>query len=180
MIIKNKVFIATSMDGFIADQNGNLDWLHDIPNPDKLDMGYNNFMESVDAIIMGRTTFETVVGFDVEWPYTKPVFVLSNTLTELPKDQSDNNIFLIKGELTSVLNTIRRKGYNQLYIDGGKTIQNFLREDLIDELIITLIPKILGGGFRLFGEVSKILNFECQKTEHFSNNIVQNTFIRFR
>lgn len=175
MEIKNKVFIATSLDGYIADKNGQIDWLHNIPNPDHLDMGNNKFMESIDAMLMGRTTFETVASFDMDWPYSKPVFVLSNTLTELPKGYRDN-IFLIKGELSSVLKKIHERGYSQLYIDGGKTIQSLLKEDLIDELIITIIPKLLGGGFSLFGQLPKTLNFECQKTERFSNNIVQNTF----
>ena len=72
----NKVFIATSLDGFIADKNGGIDWLHSIPNPDNNDMGYVEFTNGVDALLMGRTTFETVIGFDVPWPYNKPCFCI--------------------------------------------------------------------------------------------------------
>lgn len=72
---KNSVFIATSLDGFIADKNGGIDWLHSLPNPDNDDMGYGAFMTQIDALIMSRKTFETVCGFDMDWPYTKPVFV---------------------------------------------------------------------------------------------------------
>ena len=75
----NIVYIATSLDGYIADKDGGLDWLNSIPNPENVDLGFANFMERIDALVMGRATFETVCGFDVEWPYPKPVFVLSNT-----------------------------------------------------------------------------------------------------
>ena len=66
---KNSVFIATSLDGYIADKNGGIDWLHSIPNPDNIDMGYENFISKIDALVMGRVTFETVCGFDMDWPY---------------------------------------------------------------------------------------------------------------
>ncbi len=80
---KNKVFIATSIDGYIADKNDGLDWLNadwldSTSDPDDGDMGYNEFVDSIDALVMGRRTFETVRGFDVPWPYPKPVFVLSS------------------------------------------------------------------------------------------------------
>ena len=81
---KNLVFIATSLDGCIADKNGGLDWLHSIPNPENEDMGYPAFISQIDALVMGRTSFETVCGFDVDWPYSQPVFVLSNTLDTIP------------------------------------------------------------------------------------------------
>lgn len=180
MTKQNNVFIATSLDGYIADKNGGLDWLNTIPNPDNLDMGYTNFTSNIDALVMGRTTFETVCGFGIEWPYTMPVFVLSNTLTDIPKNYKNNKIYIINGPLTSVLNQIHNKGYYNLYIDGGKTIQNFLKEDLIDQLIITTIPKLLGGGVSLFSELPSELNFDCVKTELFSNHIVQNTFVRIK
>ena len=82
---KNRVFIATSLDGFIADQNGAIDWLHSIPNPEQIDMGYTDFIGGVDAIVMGRNTFEVVCGFDIDWPYEVPVFVLSRTLNTRPR-----------------------------------------------------------------------------------------------
>ena len=74
-----KVFIATSLDGFIADKNGSVDFLYKYPEPSGEDMGYYNFMSTIDALVMGRKTFETVLGFGVEWPYTKPVFVTSSS-----------------------------------------------------------------------------------------------------
>lgn len=179
MKTSNQVFIATSLDGYIADKNGGIDWLHSMPNPDNSDMGYAGFTSQIDAIVMGRTTFETVCSFDIDWPYTKPVYVLSNTLKEVPEDLKDK-VFLVKGTLTEILTQIHTNGHHNLYIDGGKTIQSFLKEDLIDSMIITTIPKLLGGGFSLFGELSKMLDFECTEAKVFSNKVLQSTFIRKR
>ena len=124
---RNSVFIATSLDGYIADKNGGIDWLHSTPNPYKIDMGYGEFTSQIDALVMGRITFETVCGFDMDWPYQKPVFVLSNTLTEIP-ERFKAKVHLVKGSLTEILEQIHQKGLYQLYIDGGATIQSFLKE----------------------------------------------------
>jgi len=156
---KNSVFIATSLDGYIADKNGGIDWLHSIPNPNNDDMGYVEFTKNIDALVMGRITFETVCGFDVDWPYNKPVFVLSTTLNEMPESYKEK-AFLLKGTLSEILDQIYEKGYQRLYIDGGTTIRNFLKADLIDEMIITTIPILLGGGSPLFSELPKEMKFE--------------------
>ena len=95
----NKVFIAKSLDGYIADKNGGIDCLHSILNPNGEDMGYDEFNNGIDALVMGRITFETVLGFDVDWPYDKPVFVLSYKLKEIPKSHK-GKAFLTKGTLT--------------------------------------------------------------------------------
>lgn len=174
---KNKVFIATSLDGYIADKNGGIDWLHTIPNPDNIDMGYAEFMYQIDALVMGRNTFETVCGFNIDWPYQKPVFVLSNSLDTIP-DKYKNKVELIKGPLKGVLNQIHEKGFYRLYIDGGKTIQSFLKEDLIDEITITVIPCLLGGGIPLFTELPKRLDFECVDSKIYLKKVVQNYFVR--
>ncbi len=179
MIIKkeNKVFIATSIDGYIADINGGIDWLHSIPNPENTDMGYNAFIENLDALVMGRTTFETVCGFDMEWPYLKPVFVLSNTLEQIPEEYL-GKAFLMNGPLNKILDQIHQRGYFKLYIDGGTTIQHFLSEDLIDEMIITIIPILLGSGTSLFGELPNRLEYKCVSSKIFLGSVVQNHFVR--
>ena len=177
--MKNSIFIGTSLDGYIADKYGGLDYLHAIPNPTNDDMGYHSFISSIDAIIMGRTTFETVCSFDGEWPYQVPVFVLSNTLTEIPAAQK-GKAYLAKGLLTEVLAEIRNQEFQNLYVDGGKTIQSFLQEDLIDEMIITSIPILLGGGFSLFGELTSPMLFKCVETKILVDAIVQSRFIRVR
>ena len=176
---KNSVFIATSLDGYIADKNGGIDWLYSIPNPENNDMGYVEFNDGIDALVMGRTTFETVLGFDVEWPYDKPVFVLSNKLNEIPKSHKDK-AFLVKGTLTEILEQIHEKGFNRLYIDGGTTIRNFLKEDLIDEIVLTTIPILLGGGSSLFSELPKEMKFELIKTKTYLNKVTQNHYKRER
>ena len=176
---KNKVFIATSLDGYIADKNGNIEWLHSTPNPDNNDMGYGDFMLTIDALVMGRTTFETVCAFDMDWPYQKPVFVLSNSLKDVHRDYI-GKAEIVKGSLKEILDKIHKKGYHSLYIDGGKTIQSFLKADLIDEMIITIIPYLLGGGVSLFGEHPDRLEFECVDTKIYLGQVVQNRFVRKR
>tara|TARA_B100000508_G_scaffold55003_3_gene42650 strand:+ start:16163 stop:16705 length:543 start_codon:yes stop_codon:yes gene_type:complete len=173
--MKNKVFVATSIDGYIADKNGDIDFLHSIPNPEGDDMGYSEFMEDVDALIMGRTTFETVCNFDVPWPYDKPVFVLSNSLEKIAPEYKEKAT-LVNGSLNSILDQIHKKGYHNLYIDGGKTIQSFLKEELIDEITITIIPVLLGGGTSLFGKLDKKQRFRCVETKRYLDQVVQNHF----
>ncbi len=174
---RNSVFIATSLDGYIADKNGGIDWLDSTPNPENSDMGYYRFMKQIDAMVMGRNTFDTVCGFDVEWPYTVPVFVLSNSLQEIPA-KYQGKAHLVKGSLSEVLSTIHKQNYHRLYIDGGITIQQFLNEDLIDEMIITTIPVLLGDGIPLFSALNEKLYFELVKSEVHLNQLVQSHFIR--
>ncbi|ARV14125.1 dihydrofolate reductase family protein [Polaribacter sp. SA4-12] len=174
---KNSVFIATSLDGYIADKNGGIDWLYSIQNPTNDDMGYVEFTNNIDALVMGRTTFETVCGFDVDWPYDKPVFVLSTTLNEIPESYK-GKAFLVNGTLTEILEQIHKKGYHRLYIDGGTMIRSFLKDDLIDEMRITTIPILLGGGSPLFSNLPKELSFELVKAKTFLNQLTQNHYKR--
>lgn len=157
----NFIYIATSLDGYIADKDGGLDWLHENPPTEGDDCGFGEFIARVDAIVMGRKTYETVLSFG-QWPYTIPVFVLSNTLKIADKAE------IISGSPSDIIKTLDNKGYKNLYIDGGKTIQSFLKEDLIDEMIITVIPKILGEGVPLFEKGLGPLNFKAYKTEMLS------------
>ena len=96
--MSNLVFIATSLDGYISDKDDGLDWLQSIPNPDNLDFGWGDLINRIDALIMGRKTFEKVCSFDCPWPYSKPVFVLSNSLSSLPEEY-DGKAELINGPL---------------------------------------------------------------------------------
>lgn len=177
MGVKNSVYIATSIDGYIADKEGKIDWLHSVPNPENSDMGFGAFTATIDALVMGRNTFETVCGFDIPWPYEKPVFVLSNRLKTIPDDLKEK-VFLVNGTLTEVLSKIHALGYKRLYIDGGTTIQSFLREDLVDELILSTIPVVLGGGVPLFGELAVAQSFELKKSDVLIGQVVQSHFVR--
>jgi dihydrofolate reductase len=176
---KNMVFIARSLDGYIADRHGGLDWLNRIPNPDHLDLGYEKFIGGVDAIVMGRATFDVVCSFDMEWPYSKPVFVLSNSLSSLP-EKYEGKAELVRGSLPGILEKIHRKGFTRLYIDGGTTITNFLKEDLIDEITITTIPILLGGGSPLFGDLPEEMELEHVKSVLHLDALVQDTYRRKR
>ncbi|MEH6578630.1 MAG: dihydrofolate reductase family protein [Amphritea sp.] len=177
--MSNIVYIATSLDGYIADKDGGLDWLHSIPNPDNLDLGWADFMGQIDALVMGRNTFETVCGFDVQWPYPKPVFVLSNSMTSIPEAYSDK-AEIVSGPLLQVVDSLNAKGFTNLYIDGGNTIQSFLQADLIDEMIITQIPILLGGGVPLFSALSKPITFEFVSTKVQLDAMVQTHYRRKR
>ncbi|MCP4611366.1 MAG: dihydrofolate reductase [Planctomycetes bacterium] len=174
----NYVYIATSLDGFIATKDGGVDWLMEVPNPEKSDYGFFEFMNSVDAIVMGRNTFEKVLSF-YEWPYNKIVFVLSNSLTDIP-EKLKGKVEIIKGELEAVINELKTRGYNNLYIDGGKVIQSFLNEDLIDDMIITRVPILLGDGIPLFDNLKQNLKFRHIKTEIFNNTLVKSCYTRAR
>ncbi len=177
--MSNIVFIATSLDGFIAGKNNEIDWLESVPNPDNLDMGYSKHMENIDALIMGRNTLELVLSMDCEWPYSKHVFLLSNTLKEVPEELK-GKVSLVAGDLAFLVQNLKNEGYSNLYIDGDLTIQSFLKQDLIDDMIITTIPILLGGGIPLFGQLDKQLEFRCTHSEVFSNGISQNHFKRFK
>lgn len=175
----NIVFIATSLDGYIADKQGKLDWLNSVPNPDNIDTGFFALMEQIDGLVMGRNTLEAVLGFDCDWPYSKPVFVLSNTMTKVPQGYEEK-VFIVKGELKDIIAELNARGFNDLYIDGGATIQSFLNEDLIDQLIITRFPLLLGGGTPLFSELKQPLNFKVTKNEVVLETLVQTTYLRTR
>jgi dihydrofolate reductase len=170
------VYIATSLDGFIATTDGDLDWLDDIPNPHQSDYGFSEFIKNIDAIVMGRITYEKVLSFS-KWPYNRPLFVLSNSLTTLP-DSLKEKVEIVKGEIKSIVDLLNKRGYHNLYVDGGKVIQSFLQEDLIDEMIVTRVPILLGDGIPLFRESQKTLKFKHVRTDIYNNNLVKSHYIR--
>jgi len=172
-----KVFIATSLDGFIADQNGSVDFLYKYPDIPNEDMGYVKFISSIDAILMGRKTFETVLGFGVEWPYKEPVYVLTSTLKTIPSDL-EGKVFYINGTPETIISTLRNDQHYNIYLDGGKTIQSFLDEGLVDEMIITTIPVLLGSGISLFGELKTWQYFECVESKNYTNCVTQSKFVK--
>lgn len=174
--MKNYIYIAESLDGFIATSDGGVDWLHDLPNPEASDYGYTDFMQNIDAVVMGRNTFQVVLGFG-KWPYDKPVFVLSRTLQKVSEDLKDK-VEIVSGDLRALIGKLHGQGYLNLYIDGGKAIQGFLAEDLIDELILTRIPILLGKGISLFGELKQSQKFTHKNTQIYNNALVKSTYVR--
>lgn len=177
MAVRCSVFIATSLDGFIAREDGRLDWL-DRANalvPPGEDCGYGAFMASVDALVMGRHTFEKVLSFP-EWPYAdKPVWVLSRTRTELPPGLPPS-VRLLNASPSEVCAQAAVEGYARLYVDGGVTLQAFLAAGCLSDLTVTVIPTLLGRGRRLFGDVGRDVGLTHVATQAFPFGFVQNTY----
>jgi dihydrofolate reductase len=171
--MKASVFIATSLDGFIARQDGALDWL---PADGGEPHGYDEFIATVDAIVIGRKTFETVLGFDT-WPYgKKQVVVLSTTLSALTAP--DGAVCeLMAGSPQEIVTRLTRRGLQHLYIDGGVTIQGFLEAGLIQRVIITRIPVLLGSGIPLFGPLSHDIRFQHVATRSYPSGMVQSEYL---
>jgi dihydrofolate reductase len=175
--MSNIVFIATSIDGYIAKKDGDINWLHELPNPEGSDFGYADFIKRVDALLMGRNTFEKILSFGIDWPYEKKVFVLSSTLKNIPAELSDK-VEIINGKLEDIIDQLNSRGFKDLYIDGGKTIQSLLSKNLIDELIISRIPTILGEGIPLFSPQALKIDLKHIETKAFDNGIVKSKYIR--
>jgi dihydrofolate reductase len=166
------VFIATSLDGFIARLDGALDWLPVDPEPH----GYDEFIATVDAIVIGRKTFETVLSFG-DWAYgKKPVVVLSSTMSEL-KVPTGAVCNLMTGPPHEIVARLTERGMKHLYIDGGITIQRFLEAGLIQRMTITRIPILLGSGIPLFGPLSHDIKFEHVATRSFPSGMVQSEYV---
>ncbi|MHA1576496.1 MAG: dihydrofolate reductase family protein [Candidatus Thorarchaeota archaeon] len=174
----NFVYIATSLDGFIATSEGDLDWLDEIPNPEGHDFGYAKFMSGIDALVMGRKTFEKVASFGV-WPYSMPVFVLSRSKISVPPGL-ENKVEIVNKTPKKLVDDLIAHGYQNLYIDGGITIQNFLADDLIDEMIITRVPVLLGSGIPLFGTLRQRQYFKHEKTDVINEILVKSHYTRIR
>jgi len=175
--MSNIVYIGTSIDGYISAPDGSLDWLSYVPIPEGNDLGFSDFMERVDVVAMGRITFETVLGFDMGWPYPVPGLVLSTTMTSVPPE-FEEHVEIVSGTPSEIVELGKERGFNHFYVDGGKTVQQFLRDDLIDEMIISEIPVLLGGGDRLFGKLDQRLDFELVDSHVLVKQIVKRHYQR--
>jgi dihydrofolate reductase len=171
--MKASIFVATSIDGFIAREEGAIDWLSSTGNAKSgEDYGYRDFLNSVDAIVMGRNTFKQVLSF-ASWPYgKKPVIVLSNRKLKIPENLS-KTVSSMNESPQEVVKQLGKLGFKHLYIDGGKTIQGFLKEGLIQQLIITMVPILIGTGIPLFGSLSHDVKLDHIETSQFDDGLVQ-------
>jgi dihydrofolate reductase len=166
------VFIGTSLDGFIARPNGEFDFLSS--GGDEAH-GYEEFMSSVDALVIGRKTFETALAFE-GWPYgAKPVFVLSsNPLAEAPAGAV---VERMAGEPAEIVTLLATRGIEHAYVDGGLTIQRFLRAGAIQRLIITRVPVLIGTGIPLFGAVPHDIQVRHVATRTYASGLVQSEYL---
>lgn len=171
------VFIATSLDGFIAREDGAIDWLISADGGDSTEpYGYREFFDSIDAVVMGRNTFELVCTFD-EWPYRdKPLIVLGSRRLKIPPPLAAT-VSQSAGSPLEIVRLLADRGFSKLYVDGGRTIQGFLREGLIDDLTITIIPVLLGKGIPLFGPLAADIHLRHVETHAFSNGFLQSKYV---
>jgi dihydrofolate reductase len=166
------VFIGTSVDGFIARPNGDLDFL---PEGGGEPHGYNEFIASVDAIVIGRKTFEAVLAFPA-WPYgDKRVVALGSRPVDL-SPVVGGVIEQMAGPPAEIVSQLAARGIHHLYVDGGITIQGFLRAGLIQRLIITRVPVLIGEGVSLFGTLPRDIRLRHIATRHYPSGLVQSEY----
>lgn len=176
------VFVGTSVDGFLARPNGDFDFLDD---GGKVEHGYEAFMASVDALVIGRGTFEVVLKFET-WPYgSKRVVVLSSRPLDLSQvrggvasqtTRSEVNVEQMSGEPREIAARLDAQGVRHAYIDGGITIQRFLRAGLIQRLIISRVPVLIGEGIPLFGVLDADVRLEHVATRSYATGLVQSEY----
>ncbi len=164
---KISIYIASSIDGYIARKDGNLDWLHYGHTGDE-DYGFKKFTSSIDAVVMGRNTYEVVAGFD-EWAYKdKRVIVLSNTLAKVRKEAE-----LFSGQLTELLAKLHAENIKHIWIDGGITISRFLEAGLVDDITVSIIAMVLGSGIPLFSTMNREHECSLISTQSYPSGLVQ-------
>lgn len=170
--MKASVFVGTSLDGFIARANGDLDFLEAGGGEPH---GYDEFIATVDALVIGRKTFETVLTFG-SWPYgNKPVVVLSTR--PLAPTPPGAMVERMSGAPADIVSQLAARGIGHIYVDGGITIQRFLEAGLIHRLIITRVPVLIGGGIPLFGAVPRDIPLKHVATRHYASGLVQSEYL---
>jgi dihydrofolate reductase len=166
------VFVGISVDGFMARPDGALDFL---PESGGEPHGYAEFYAGIDALVIGRNTFETVSGFDA-WPYDdKPVFVLSGGTVDLSA-VANFQVEHMQGAPADIVAALAARGLREIYVDGGVTIQRFLRAGLVDRLIVTRVPVLIGEGIPLFGRLERDVKLRHVATRHFDSGLVQSEY----
>jgi dihydrofolate reductase len=171
------VFVGVSLDGFIARPNGDLDWLMGEGGGDSAEYGYNEFIAGIDAIVMGRKTFEQVLRFE-KWYYgNKRVVVLSHHTLDLSVAQARGGVVeQLAGAPVEIMLKLAASGANHLYVDGGITIQEFLRAGLIHRLIISRLPVLIGEGIPLFGSLPGDIRLTHIATRTYPGGMVQSEY----
>jgi dihydrofolate reductase len=169
------VYIAATFDGLIARDDGDVSWLDKYNQDPAEDYGFGSFFASVDGLVMGRKTFEKVLSFD-EWGYVgKRVVVLSHSEVAIPEDLT-SSVECMSGSPIEIVERLSQRGFEHLYIDGGATIRGFLAAKLVDTLILTRVPLVLGSGISLFGDLAQEIPLQHIATQPFPNGLVQSEY----
>lgn len=168
---KTILYIATTIDGYIARPDGNIDWLTSFPPPESGDYGYAALLESIGTIVMGRRTYDDILGFGIEWPYTG--FTTYVVTHNKEYTASTPQTFIINEDAVGALRSIKDTAEKDIWIvGGGEIIKELLTEDLIDTMIIAIIPVIIGQGISLFKAPVPQSSWQLIKTESFSTGAV--------
>ena len=174
-MVETVLYIATSLDGYIARPDGNLDWLSSFPAPETGDYGYTELLNSIEAIIMGRKTYEAIIGFGVDWPYTGIDAYVVTTNKELQIKSPDT--FLLSNDTNDFVTKLRRKTKRDIWlVGGGQLITKFINEAILDKMIITVIPKMIGKGIPLFADKLKETNLRIVDIQLFDTGAVNLTY----
>jgi len=174
-MIKPVLYIATSLDAFIARPDGNIDWLTSIPSPQTGDYGYAEFLKSIGTTIMGRKTYNEIIGFGVDWPYIGLDSYIVTSDKEL-KIQSPETYLLTEKIKDFVAKTKSKANKDIWLIGGGQLITTFINEGILDKMIITIIPKIIGEGIPLFADKPIESNWKLIETKSFDTGVVNLTY----
>jgi dihydrofolate reductase len=170
--VKASVFVGTSLDGYLARVDGTFDFL---PSDGGEPHGYDEFMATVDALVVGRNTFDVVLAFDA-WPYgDKPVVVLSNR--PLPPVPPGARVERMSGAPAEIVSQLSARGIGHIYVDGGITIQRFLEAGLIQRLIVTRVPVLIGSGIPLFGPLKGDIKLQHVATRQYASGLVQSEYV---
>ncbi|MFC3059923.1 dihydrofolate reductase family protein [Paenirhodobacter populi] len=173
-MVTSHVFIATSLDGFIAREDGDIGWLLERDDPAE-DHGYDAFIDDKDVVVMGRGTYESMRDV-TPWPYTRPVVVLSATLKQAGQPTGPRVRFTDAAP-SQVMQDLETEGVRRVYVDGGRVIQSFLRAGLIADMVITTVPVLLGQGRRLFDSLPGDIALVHETTRSFPSGLVQSRYI---
>lgn len=169
--MKATVFIGTSLDGFIARTNGDLDFL---PPGGGEPHGYVEFMATVDALVIGRKTYDTVLAFD-KWPYGEKTVVVLSTRPLAPAPPGAV-VERMSGTPADIWSKLSARGIRHIYVDGGITIQRFLQDGLIQRLVITRVPVLIGAGIPLFGPIPRDIALRHVGTREYASGLVQSEY----
>lgn len=174
-MVTGHVFIATSLDGYIARPDGGIDWLLERDAAGE-DHGYDAFIADKDMIVMGRGSYEKVATFD-SWPYDRPVLVLSSQLagTAVPEALRGKVRFADMAP-AAAMEELAQAGVRRVYVDGGRVVQSFLRAGLIEDMVITTVPVLIGAGRPLFGELPADRGLALVASRSFPSGLVQSTY----